>query len=500
MLGRRGAFDAAIGARLSSQARGLAWARPAVASRERTTLGGNGAPVEQAPQFGPVVKARGKAPKFRSVLALDGGGTRGMISTMVLKTLEQTIKDYIVEHREEIVFDEGNRAEDRRIRSLVAEGRENFEIDLADYFDMIAGTSIGSIIATYLTTRGGCSEGLLEEPEFVDYARENWPLRKGTPGALEAIFRLRSKDIFPKPWYDWIPIVNQFPGMFWVKFDPKGLNAVLKAALGDRTLKHCETSLVVPTFELKTSRPVDFWARHVREDNADNVTGYTAVKILNKGEDAMECKPDRELFTSQDPQESSDVELRDFKLRELAAASAAFPMMFPASPITFGENGTEDQKYYSDGGLIASNPTTAALSHLREQRDVPLGEIAVLSLGCGVVLPDRREVKEAGLWNWLKKGNLISVLLDQKSEYIQSIVEGIYTKVLKDAPKGQYTRVQIAVDHLDEEFRELIPAINSTSDHEKVEDLREVGVRVGGKYEEPVKRFVYDILMAQKTI
>ncbi|CAD7700248.1 unnamed protein product [Ostreobium quekettii] len=457
-LGRRGLLEAAVGAGLASQARGLAWAPPAIARQEKTSLRDGGPGVARQPRFGPVVAGRSKSPRFRTVLALDGGGTRGMVSTMVLKRLEEKIKDNLR-------------------RRGKASG--DFEVDLADYFDLIAGTSIGSIIATYLTTRGGRSAGMLEEQEFVDWAGEvGQPLRPGTPGALEAIFKFKSDEIFPHSWSYGLPgPLDGVEAIFHAKFDPKGLNQVLEAALGDAMLQDCQTSLVVPTFELKTSRPVDFWASY--KDGGVKETGYTSIRVRDKG-GATEWEADREFMNGY-----------DFKLRELAAASAAFPMMFPASEIQYPDG---RKLKYADGGLIASNPTASALSYLRQQRNVEINDIAVLSLGCGVVLPDRLKVSDAGFYGWNKKGGLIPLLLDQKSEYVQSIVDGIYYKVL-ERPYGQYTRIQIALDKDDPYLGDKIDALETADDYEEMENLRKIGIRVAETNDEVIGQFVDKFLM-----
>ncbi len=66
---------------------------------------------------------RYKAPGPKRMLALDGGGTRGIISIAFLKQIESTLQ-----HK----FGRGD------------------DFVLSDYFDMIGGTSVGSILATML--------------------------------------------------------------------------------------------------------------------------------------------------------------------------------------------------------------------------------------------------------------------------------------------------------------------------------------------------------------
>ena len=67
--------------------------------------------------------ARIKAPGPKKILALDGGGIRGMITVEVLAGIEKILRDAL----------------------------KNKNLVLADYFDFIAGTSTGAIIATCLS-------------------------------------------------------------------------------------------------------------------------------------------------------------------------------------------------------------------------------------------------------------------------------------------------------------------------------------------------------------
>lgn len=84
-----------------------------------------------------------KRPKgsFKTLLSLDGGALRNIISAFVLVEVEQAIKRHLLFHPELL-------PEDAVISSV-----EDFDVDLADYFDIRTGTSAGGWLALYLEIR-----------------------------------------------------------------------------------------------------------------------------------------------------------------------------------------------------------------------------------------------------------------------------------------------------------------------------------------------------------
>lgn len=102
------------------------------------------------------VRVTRSSPGFTTTLSVDGGGLRGVMPAVLLRSLELAVKQYIVEHQDSLTIEQrikpspsqssgstdrwapldklmrlsGNAEEDRRF---------NFEIQLADYFDLFAG-------------------------------------------------------------------------------------------------------------------------------------------------------------------------------------------------------------------------------------------------------------------------------------------------------------------------------------------------------------------------
>ncbi len=144
--------------------------------------------------------------KFK-ILSLDGGGIRGIYAAQILAELE------------------GSLPPDRMI---------------ADYFDMVAGTSTGGIIAIGIGLRIPAKEIL-------------------------RLYLEDGKDIFPTFWTRH-PILAFLKRMFGPLYDYRKLEKHLKAAFKDATLGDSHSRLVIPAFlgpktqiaVLKTDHHADF--------------------------------------------------------------------------------------------------------------------------------------------------------------------------------------------------------------------------------------------------
>ena len=72
------------------------------------------------------VDARLQQPGPKRILALDGGGVKGVLTAGILEVLEE------------------------RLKARIPDAAEREAFRLCDYFDLIGGTSTGAIIATWL--------------------------------------------------------------------------------------------------------------------------------------------------------------------------------------------------------------------------------------------------------------------------------------------------------------------------------------------------------------
>ncbi|MBV9339990.1 MAG: patatin-like phospholipase family protein, partial [Acidobacteria bacterium] len=139
----------------------------------------------------------GTGPK--RILALDGGGIRGLLSLAYLKRVEELLQQ-----------------------------RHGKELRLCDYFDLVGGTSTGAIIAA------GLALGFSVEK-------------------LQQLYQELTSDIFQKSFWR--------IGLIGSKFPTQPLTRALEATFGDITLggQELRTGLVVVTKRLDTGSP---WVIH----------------------------------------------------------------------------------------------------------------------------------------------------------------------------------------------------------------------------------------------
>ncbi|KAM0031384.1 putative galactolipase [Helianthus debilis subsp. tardiflorus] len=150
-----------------------------------------------------------------TVLSIDGGGIRGLIPATILDFLEIKLK--------ELANDEGAR--------------------IADYFDVIAGTSTGGLITAMLTAPDENKRPLFSANEIKDF------------------YRQKSHKISHQDWMV-TKIVKNICGPM---YDGKYLRRCIKKKLKDTRLEHTLTNVVIPTFDIKNLQPTIFSSFEVKE-------------------------------------------------------------------------------------------------------------------------------------------------------------------------------------------------------------------------------------------
>ncbi|HLM09110.1 MAG TPA: CBASS cGAMP-activated phospholipase [Thermoleophilaceae bacterium] len=143
------------------------------------------------------------------VLAIDGGGIRGLIPALVLAEVERRA------------------------------GRRVFEM-----FDMIAGTSTGGILACAL-----CAPDPLPAAELVALYEEEGP----------AIF---DRSLFQR--------IKSADGLLDEKYDSAALDRALTRFLADKRLSETTPDLIVPSYDTAAPGPYFFKSRKARESPAQD--------------------------------------------------------------------------------------------------------------------------------------------------------------------------------------------------------------------------------------
>ncbi|MBA0793830.1 hypothetical protein Gohar_018213 [Gossypium harknessii] len=257
--------------------------------------------------------------KMVTVLSIDGGGIRGIIPSVLLASLESKLQEL-----------DGPNAR------------------IADYFDIVAGTSTGGLIATMLTApnKDNGRQPLYEAKDITKFYLEHSP------------------KIFPQD----SSINNTSTGP---KYDGKYLRSLINQLLGDITLKQALTNLVLPTFDIKLLQPVIFSTNDAKVNDWKNA-----------------------------------------KLYDACIGTSAAPTLLPAHHFeTKGSDGKTHSFDLIDGGVAANNPTLIAISHVwmesfkqnakfNDIEPMDNKRMLVLSLGTGIASMDAPKYDAVTANNW----------------------------------------------------------------------------------------------------
>ncbi|KAA0045880.1 patatin-like protein 2 [Cucumis melo var. makuwa] len=268
--------------------------------------------------------------KMITVLSIDGGGIRGIIPGTVLKFLEQKLQDL-----------DGTQAR------------------IADYFDVIAGTSTGGLVTTMITAPDKDNRPLFAAKDIVKFYLDHAPY------------------IFPQKNNLISKVTNFFGQATGPRYDGNYLRTMLNEKLGDLTLKQTLAYAVIPAFDIKLLQPV--------------------------------------IFTTNDAKSN---ELKNPRLADVCISTSAAPTFLPAHYFeTKDSNGGTRAFNLVDGGVAANNPTLAAITHITKEISVmgnsdyinikPMDtrRMLVVSLGTGAPKNDEKfsavQASKWGLFSWV---------------------------------------------------------------------------------------------------
>ncbi|KAH6826857.1 phospholipase A 2A [Perilla frutescens var. hirtella] len=328
-----------------------------------------------------------------TILSIDGGGIRGIIPATFLAFLESKLQEL-----------------------------DGSDARVADYFDIVAGTSTGGLLATMITAPNEQNRPMYAAEDIIDFYLQKCPTF--FPGCNRH------------------NLVKTFKNLFGPKYNGRCLRDLLRELLGDLTIKNTLTNLVIPAFDIKRLQPV--------------------------------------IFTTKDAKEKA---YRDAKLSDICIGTSAAPTFLPAHYFEIEDlEGNVASYDLIDGGVAANNPTLIAISQISngilagdseyvEMEPLDSSRVLVLSLGTGIPKQAEKYNAEAaarwGLLGWVyKKGNtpLMDVFGDASSDmvdiHVSTLFQSMHTKknylrIQDDTLCGDTTSLDIATSENLEALKEV---------------------------------------------
>ncbi|KAL6982875.1 Proteolipid protein 2 [Sarracenia purpurea var. burkii] len=319
-----------------------------------------------------------------TVLSIDGGGIRGVIPGTILGFLESELQKLD--------------GEDARI---------------ADYFDVIAGTSTGGLVTAMLTAPNEKNRPMFAAKDIKDFYLDN------------------CSKIFPQnnsPFSHTRKIIKSLTGP---KYDGKYLHSLVREKLGSARLHQTLTNVAIPTFDIKRLQP----------------TIFSSYEAKNKP--------------------SLNALLSDICIATSAAPTYLPPYYFE----TKDPDGKVREFNLIDGGVAANNPTLIAIGEVRKQimrgssdyfaiKKMNYGRLLVISLGTGTTKSEEKydadDAAKWGLLGWLTNDGstpLIDVFSQASSDMVDfhlNVVfqalhsENNYLRIQDDSLIGEVSSVDIA--------------------------------------------------------
>ena len=288
--------------------------------------------------------------KISRILSIDGGGIRGIIPGQILVVLEDKLK--------------------------AKTGNENARI--ADYFDLIAGTSTGGILTCAYLMPDNETPGQKLRPKFDSRQVVDLYLKRGG-------------DIFSVPFGHKLKTLD---GILYEKYPATALEKALDEYFGDTKLSELLKPCLIPSYDIKR-RMGHFFTQH------------DAVK--KKG--------------------------WDYLVRDVARATSAAPTYFECSDV---KSLTEVSSPLIDGGVFVNNPTLCAFAEVYNEYKTSPDQMAILSLGTGYSKKeyDYDHAKNWGMIQWVKP--LIDIMMSGVSEVVDFQLRQIFDAI---GAAGQYMRI-----------------------------------------------------------
>ncbi|XP_057799366.1 patatin-like protein 2 isoform X2 [Salvia miltiorrhiza] len=304
-----------------------------------------------------------------TILSIDGGGIRGIIPAKILEFLESELQKLD--------------GDDARI---------------ADYFDVVAGTSTGGLVTAMLTAPDAENRPLFAAKDIAPFYVQN------------------GLKIFPKS-----GLLGSVGALVGPKYDGEYLRKLLRDALGQTRLHHTLTKVVIPTFDIKNMQP----------------TIFSSYEVKNVG-------------------------YKNALLSDICIATSAAPTYFPPHHFTDTDDSGHSWDFnLIDGGVAANNPTLVAVREVTKEvvrgsedffpiQPLDCTKLLVISLGTGNAKREEKYTAEMaskwGVVNWIIQGNSTPII-DIYNQASADMVD-YFLSVLFQALRSQQNYLRIQADNL----------------------------------------------------
>ncbi|KAK7310495.1 hypothetical protein RJT34_08049 [Clitoria ternatea] len=315
----------------------------------------------QAPTYGNLV----------TILSIDGGGIRGIIPATIIAFLESQLQEL-----------------------------DGTEARLADYFDVISGTSTGGLVTAMLTAPDENNRPLFAakdiKPFYMEHCPKIFPQHRGMGGTV---------------------LAKGVRSLGGPKYNGKYLHNVVREKLGDIRLHETLTNVVIPTFDIKCLQPVIFSSYQVK---------------------MSPCM--------------------DAKLSDICISTSAAPTYLPAHNFKNEDSkGNIHEFNLIDGGVCANNPTLVAINEVTKQiikenpdffpiKPLEYGRFLIISIGTGTAKNEGKFNAEMaakwGLLDWLTHSGsnpLIDVFTQSSADLVDFHLSTV-TQALHS--EDNYLRIQ----------------------------------------------------------
>ncbi|KAK2391885.1 patatin protein [Trifolium repens] len=308
-----------------------------------------------------------------TILSIDGGGIRGLIPATILEFLESQLQEL-----------DGESAR------------------LADYFDVITGTSTGGLVTAMLSAPNDKQRPLFAAKDIKPFYLEHCP------------------NIFPQ--HKHLGSIGKlYRSLAGPKYDGKYLHNVVREKLGEIRVHETLTNIVIPTFDIKTMQPTIFSSYKIKKNPC-----------------------------------------MDARLSDICISTSAAPTYLPG--YNFKNQDTEGNTHefnLIDGGVCANNPTLVAVNEVTKQiinqnndfytiKPMEYSRFLIISLGTGTPKNEQKfNAKMAAKWgllDWLTHGGS-TPLIDVFSQSSGDMVD-FHLSTITQALNSQHNYLRIQDDTL----------------------------------------------------